>query len=91
MGSSPPPRSVQLSTKWPSIVYSDMFSLGFDSLLNAIVLQQLIMRSGFHIPIISSKAVTDHIFALESLSYINPFTAKLSQKQISTKFLNLIL
>ena len=29
------------------------------------------MRSGFHIPIISSKVVTDHVFALESFSYIN--------------------
>ena len=29
------------------------------------------MRLGFYIPIISFKVVTDHVFALESFSYIN--------------------
>ena len=32
------------------------------------------MRSGFHIPIISSKVVTDHAFAWESFSYINKYS-----------------
>ena len=32
------------------------------------------MRPGFHIPIVSSKVVTYHVFALESFSYINKYS-----------------
>ena len=54
-------------TNWSSDFYSYIFSLGFDSLLNTkkCIFSKVVMRSGFHIPII-------HVFALEvSLTLIN--------------------
>ena len=60
-------------TNWSSDNYSNIFSLGFDSLL----LEKNVSSSCGQASTfwkISSKVVTDHVFALESFSYINKYS-----------------
>ena len=57
-------------TNWSSDFYPDIFPLGIDSLLNLkkkviFFFEKFIMWSGFCILIISSKVVTNHVFALD--------------------------
>ena len=66
-------------TNWSRDFYLDIFSSDFDSLLNTkqkcnFSFEKFVILSGFHIPIIWSKVVTDHVFALESFSRINKYS-----------------
>ena len=56
-------------TNWSSDFYSYIFSLGFDSLLNTkkCIFLKVIMRSGFHIPIIHVFAFASRILLLTQL------------------------
>ena len=56
-------------TNWSSDFYSDVFSLGFDSLLNT-KKSSLRGRASTFRP----KVVTDHVFALEYFSYLNKYS-----------------
>ena len=56
-------------TNWSSDFSADIFPLGTDSFLNLkkcnCFFEKFIMWSGFYIPLISSKVVTNHVFALD--------------------------